>query len=178
MSDKLLTISLKGASAVQPWIVINADSADEAADAIAALGVNLDGEYTLLQAVAEANAQFQAVANVANPSGRAPAPTPGGSGEPAQEAQAEAAAPARQRGNGGQSSYGRKKQQASSGGRGGSKPRLTYEEASADCVHGERVRRSGNGARGEWVGYFCPTPKGTPDQCSPQFINPEDDQEG
>ena len=176
MSDKLFTVSLKGASQNQPWVVINADSADELAFALTTLTEG-DGD-SLFQQIADANALYQGVANVANPSGRAPAPAPGGSGEPAQETQAEAAAPARQRGNGGQSSYARKKQSAGSGGRGGSKPRMTYEEASADCVHGERQRRSGNGARGEWVGYFCPTPKGTPDQCSPNFLNPEDDQEG
>jgi hypothetical protein len=31
------------------------------------------------------------------------------------------------------------------------------------------VARSGNGAKGPWSGFFCPTPKGTPDQCPPQF---------
>lgn len=37
------------------------------------------------------------------------------------------------------------------------------------CVHGGRVRREGVGQKGPWVGYFCPTPKGTPDQCAPQW---------
>lgn len=41
--------------------------------------------------------------------------------------------------------------------------------AGKQCVHGEMIRRSGNGAKGEWRGFFCPTPKGTPDQCSPAF---------
>ncbi|HEU5118492.1 MAG TPA: hypothetical protein VFT74_17920 [Isosphaeraceae bacterium] len=106
-------------------------------------------------------------------------PAPAGSGEQAQESQAATQAPARQRGSSnGSSSYGRRKSQAGTGGRGGQKPKLTYEEASADCVHGERVRRSGNGARGEWVGYFCPAPKGSADQCPPNFLDPSDDQEG
>ena len=39
------------------------------------------------------------------------------------------------------------------------------------CVHGQMIGRKGNGAKGEWRGFFCPTPKGTPDQCSPQFLN-------
>lgn len=176
MSEKLLTISLKGASQSQPWIVINADSADEAASAIADIGINLDGEYTLLQAVAEANAQFQAVANVANPSGRAPAPSAAvGSGEPAQEAQAEATAPARQRSTQGGSTYGRRKAAATTGGRGGKKPKLTYEEASADCKHGERRRFTKPGA--DWVAYFCPQPKGQ-DECEANFIDASADQEG
>ena len=39
-----------------------------------------------------------------------------------------------------------------------------------NCSHGTMVKRSGSGAKGEWRGYFCPTPKGTPDQCQPQFL--------
>lgn len=38
------------------------------------------------------------------------------------------------------------------------------------CSHGAMVKRTGSGAKGEWRGYFCPTPKGTPDQCQPQFL--------
>ena len=37
------------------------------------------------------------------------------------------------------------------------------------CIHGERVHRTGQGAKGPWQGWFCPTPKGTPDQCPPQW---------
>jgi hypothetical protein len=37
------------------------------------------------------------------------------------------------------------------------------------CVHGGMVKRTGNGAKGEWRGFFCPTPKGTDGQCSPVF---------
>ena len=37
------------------------------------------------------------------------------------------------------------------------------------CVHGPRVRRTGNSTRGAWVGWFCPTPKGTPGQCKAEF---------
>jgi hypothetical protein len=39
------------------------------------------------------------------------------------------------------------------------------------CKHGAMVQRSGNKNGRAWTGYFCPTPKGTPDQCSPQFGN-------
>lgn len=42
------------------------------------------------------------------------------------------------------------------------------------CVHGAMTPRSGSGAKGPWKGYFCPTPKGTPDQCSAQFIQRND----
>lgn len=37
------------------------------------------------------------------------------------------------------------------------------------CTHGKRTRREGNGAKGKWVGWFCPTPKGTADQCKPEW---------
>lgn len=34
------------------------------------------------------------------------------------------------------------------------------------CQHGEMVFRSGTNQAGKpWKGYFCPSPKGTPDQC-------------
>jgi len=39
------------------------------------------------------------------------------------------------------------------------------------CPHGAMTPRSGSGAKGPWKGWFCPTPKGTPDQCKPQFLN-------
>lgn len=175
MSDKLYTVSLKGASQNQAWVVINADSADELHEALAALTTADQAGESLLQYVADANATYQGVANVANPSQRAAAPSPTvGSGEPAQENQAAASAPARQRGgNSGGSSYGRKKAAAGSGGRGGKKPKLSYEEASADCRHGERNRF----AKDDWVAYFCSQPKGDPDACAANFIDAADDQE-
>lgn len=37
------------------------------------------------------------------------------------------------------------------------------------CDHGPRVRRTGTSAKGAWVGWFCPTPKGTPGQCKAKF---------
>ena len=42
------------------------------------------------------------------------------------------------------------------------------------CSHGSMIGRKGNGAKGEWKGYFCPTPKGTPDQCPPQWLTKKD----
>jgi hypothetical protein len=37
------------------------------------------------------------------------------------------------------------------------------------CQHGAMVPRSGTKNGRNWSGWFCPTPQGTPDQCSPQF---------
>jgi hypothetical protein len=39
------------------------------------------------------------------------------------------------------------------------------------CKHGDRtLRESKPGAPKAWKGYFCPTAKGTPDQCEPNFL--------
>ena len=49
---------------------------------------------------------------------------------------------------------------------------LGAQEISADkvCKHGNMTFKSGTGAKGPWKGWFCPSPKGTPDQCQPVFI--------
>lgn len=39
------------------------------------------------------------------------------------------------------------------------------------CQHGVMVKRTGQGARGEWRAWFCPTPKDTPGQCKPVFAD-------
>ena len=39
------------------------------------------------------------------------------------------------------------------------------------CSHGVMIKRTGQGAKGEWRAWFCPTPKGTADQCKPQFAD-------
>ena len=39
------------------------------------------------------------------------------------------------------------------------------------CKHGAlQYRESKPGAPKTWKGWFCPSPKGTPDQCAPKFI--------
>jgi len=45
------------------------------------------------------------------------------------------------------------------------------------CKHGPRTSRQGNYKSGPRAGqvyraWFCPSPKGTPDQCAPMFLNP------
>jgi hypothetical protein len=43
--------------------------------------------------------------------------------------------------------------------------------AEGSCKHGQLVYRTSKpGAPKEWKGWFCPSPQGTPDQCSPKFI--------
>ena len=39
------------------------------------------------------------------------------------------------------------------------------------CPHGPMVARQGSGAKGPWKGWMCPTPKGTPGQCEPVWLN-------
>ena len=42
--------------------------------------------------------------------------------------------------------------------------------AEGHCKHGKLVwRESKPGAEKSWKGWFCPSPKGTPDQCAPKF---------
>lgn len=41
--------------------------------------------------------------------------------------------------------------------------------ADKSCSHGVMIKRTGNGAKGEWRAFFCPTPKDTPGQCTPIF---------
>lgn len=47
------------------------------------------------------------------------------------------------------------------------------QQAAGDrtCAHGLMVKRSGVGQKGEWRAWFCPTPKGTQDQCQPKFAD-------
>ena len=43
--------------------------------------------------------------------------------------------------------------------------------AEGSCKHGALVwRESKPGAPKAWTGWFCPSPKGTPDQCEPKFV--------
>lgn len=43
--------------------------------------------------------------------------------------------------------------------------------AEGHCKHGALVwRESKPGAPKAWKGWFCPSPKGTPDQCEPKFV--------
>lgn len=38
------------------------------------------------------------------------------------------------------------------------------------CNHGERKHVTGNGKNGAWAAWMCPTPKGAPDKCDPEWI--------
>lgn len=52
------------------------------------------------------------------------------------------------------------------------KTALGGEQIAADkvCKHGNMTFKEGTGAKGPWKGWFCPAPKGTPDQCQPVFV--------
>lgn len=41
---------------------------------------------------------------------------------------------------------------------------------SPTCKHGVKKHKTGNGAKGQWQAWMCPSPKGTVDQCQPQWI--------
>lgn len=51
---------------------------------------------------------------------------------------------------------------------------LPTSAGQVSCSHGSMIGRKGNGAKGEWKGFFCPTPKGTADQCTPQWLTKKD----
>lgn len=38
------------------------------------------------------------------------------------------------------------------------------------CLHGARQFKSGNGARGPWAAWFCPTDKNDPNKCEPEWV--------
>ncbi len=40
-------------------------------------------------------------------------------------------------------------------------------QSGMKCDHGWMEYKSGQGAKGPWSAYFCPTPKNTPGQCKP-----------
>jgi hypothetical protein len=46
----------------------------------------------------------------------------------------------------------------------------TSDVFSPTCKHGVKKHKIGNGAKGQWQAWMCPSPKGTPDQCTPQWI--------
>lgn len=39
------------------------------------------------------------------------------------------------------------------------------------CPHGTKTYKTGNGKRGKWEAWMCPTPQGTQGQCPPEWIN-------
>lgn len=57
-------------------------------------------------------------------------------------------------------------------------PAKTFTPSTAPvgraCKHGAMQARTGAGAKGPWKAYMCPSPKGTPDQCEPQWIRRND----
>lgn len=46
-------------------------------------------------------------------------------------------------------------------------PQQAATPPAPSCRHGQMTFRSGNKNGKPWTAYFCPTPKGTPDQCEP-----------
>ena len=38
------------------------------------------------------------------------------------------------------------------------------------CQHGQKNAKSGASAKGPWRAWMCPSPKGTPGQCEPDWV--------
>lgn len=49
-------------------------------------------------------------------------------------------------------------------------PTVTAKQGGPVCKHGPMTGRSGSGAKGPWKAWMCPSPKGTADQCEPQWV--------
>ena len=49
-------------------------------------------------------------------------------------------------------------------------PSVSSKSGGPVCKHGPMTGRSGNGAKGPWKAWMCPSPKGTADQCEPQWV--------
>lgn len=43
-------------------------------------------------------------------------------------------------------------------------------DAGMTCAHGPRQYVTGQGAKGPWKAWMCPTPKGSPDKCDPIWV--------
>lgn len=46
--------------------------------------------------------------------------------------------------------------------------------ATRNCIHGTMTKRTGEGQWGPYKAFYCPTPKGTADQCKPQYVKAGD----
>lgn len=46
--------------------------------------------------------------------------------------------------------------------------------ATRNCIHGVMTKRTGEGQWGPYKAFYCPTPKGTTDQCKPQYVKAND----
>ena len=56
-------------------------------------------------------------------------------------------------------------------GEGAPAPSAVFTQATVpSCQHGARVAKAGNGAKGPWKAWMCPSPKGDPSQCQPQWV--------
>jgi hypothetical protein len=49
-------------------------------------------------------------------------------------------------------------------------PAPTQSAPAPTCAHGPRTAKSGQSGKGPWRAWMCPTPKGTPGQCDPQWV--------
>jgi len=128
--NSTFTATLKAAAGYDaPWLVIRADTEEEALAALQA------ARQTLLQDIAETAdlfaAAYRAVKGLNAPETR--------------EAIANSQAAA------------------------GATPSQPAAGSGKFCEHGPRVERSGVSSKGAWTGYFCPLPKGSPNQCKAQF---------
>lgn len=50
-------------------------------------------------------------------------------------------------------------------------PPASFSSAAIpSCQHGSRTAKSGSSAKGPWRAWMCPSPKGDPSQCQPDWV--------
>lgn len=152
--DAPFVATIKGGKGYEvPWLVVRGATAEELADNVSALA-----ETDLYGLVADAAALFQGAVTVTTTPAGSDAPTPAaGPTTPARQDQPQTSG----------SSYARRKASAGTGGRGGQKDNEVVSGVVPEpCKHGARSYKEG----GSWKAWFCPSPKGTPDQCEPLWV--------
>lgn len=53
---------------------------------------------------------------------------------------------------------------------GSTPPASMVQGTVPSCQHGQKNAKSGASAKGPWRAWMCPTPKGTPGQCEPEWV--------
>lgn len=156
MSDKTINATLKAGSAYDaPWITVGGDSEAEVAFKLRAIGADGDGD--LMSLVASAGKALQGYWTASDQLGAQAI---------AQEALAQPVAPANPwESQAPAPAFVPQQQQFQQ------QPAQPQGQPVPQCAHGPRqFRTSKPGAGKPWSAWMCPTPKGTPGQCEPQWI--------
>lgn len=136
-----ITVSLKGGSGVQAWVVGHFMSVEEAMDVL-----NHPEWDDLMKLIAQRGTELQEAHG-----GKAPQAAPAARGNTSWGKKTTTASRSSQRGSQGQVAWDK-------------------EARAFMCEHGEADFKEGESAKGPWAGYFCPEPE-KDEQCKPKWKN-------